>query len=89
MRYILEVNEPGETEVAAAIFESDVPFGAIAVGDLLDTSVWKDSTKPGVLLRVVNINHIIWDFGKGLAHKICIFTKAEENDRHTKLARQQ
>jgi hypothetical protein len=83
MKYILEINEPGETGVAAASFESDSPFGTVSVGDLLNPGNWEGAEHPGYVLRVVNVEHILWDFGKGSgpSHKICVFTEAVPDSR--------
>lgn len=83
--YGLEIYESGSADDVAAYFESDTPFGAISKGDLINPV---DSEGEAVkrILRVVGIEHIVWESkSEGIKHKTCVFTAAEENNRDARM----
>ncbi len=83
--YGLEIYEPGSADDVAAYFESDTPFGAIAKGDLINP-VGSGGEAVKQILRVVGIEHIVWESkGEGIKHKICVFTAAEDNSRDARM----
>ncbi|MDI4657235.1 hypothetical protein [Xanthobacter autotrophicus] len=71
-KYHLEVYEPEDIRTVAFSVESETPFGAIAVGDLL----WHGSLLQSARLEVTKIEHLFWEGGGLNTHKICIQTKA-------------
>lgn len=89
-RYMLEVYEPDSTDDLAANFESDTPFLAIQKGDLLTAfgvNGGKNQYVPEtakLVLRVVAVEHIVWVGEAGPRHKVCVFTRGEENTREAR-----
>lgn len=77
-RYILEVYQPGSMYDALVVVESDMPFMTIQMGDIINPRSFEnvvDFLSPGTVLRVVGVEHVIWE-GQGVAkHKLCVFTK--------------
>jgi hypothetical protein len=82
-RYSLEIYRP--TEGVAAVFESDQPFGTIQRGDLVNVLFTGAEARQDVL-RVVDVEHILWRVGTVIKHKICVFTEAEANSRERRRA---
>lgn len=92
MKYVLEIYPPGGSgrDVAHTI-TSDAPFLPISRGDLLNPQLWPEHAssvlddvraqfRHGVVLRVTGVEHMISEAdGRPMTHKVCIFTKAEEN----------
>jgi hypothetical protein len=77
-QYILEINVPGEKDLVEAVFESDTPFGAITVGDILKPGFLHDAPKSVKDQRVVKVVHILWQNDGPPKHKICIHTEEIE-----------
>ena len=86
MEYILEIYEPESADNVWAMFSSESPFMTISPGDILDPGVWEGSKPPIRLLRIVNVEHLIWDM-EGVKHKILVFTKEVEGTREIRLRR--
>ena len=83
--YGLEIYEPGSADDVVAYFESDNPFGAITKGDLINPLA-TEGEKVKRVLRVVGVEHIIWEVeAEGVKYKTCIFTAAEENNREARM----
>ena len=82
--YFLEIYEPGSAEDVLKTFESNIPFLGIARGDYFSPSWILTDARTG-LLRVVNIEHIIWEVGDRVKHKICVFTEDVENTKEIRL----
>ncbi len=62
-------------------FESDMPFLAISAGDIVNPGLWPGSESPIKVLRVTNVEHIIWTKGDVVKHKLCVFTSEREGTR--------
>lgn len=91
-KYALEFYLPGSrgSDVVCTI-ESDVPFLPLQVGDLVNPRAWTthyhqsinsdQSSKFGVLLRVVGFEHFLFmEEEHGLrGHKIGVFTQAVDD----------
>ena len=73
--YILEIYEPNDTDTVWMVFRSSTPFLALAVGDLVNPSTWPDSEAPMKILRILNLEHIIWEIEGQIKHKICVYTE--------------
>lgn len=75
-RYELEIYAPGDTtgQDVLMTLDSDTPFMAIGVGDLLNPRLWADKSTNGDLLRVVGREHMIWKGEAGTIHRLCLFT---------------
>ena len=71
---------PGAFEDMWVSYKSENPFMAISKGDIINPSVWPDSQSPMEVLRVVNVEHIIWDVPNTnqIKHKICVYTQEVE-----------
>lgn len=76
-RYIIEIYDPRDGDVWVS-FESSTPFGSINQGDILNPGSWSADVKPDLRLRVINIEHLLWQSEKGVAHKVCIYTEIME-----------
>jgi hypothetical protein len=80
MEYMLEIYEPGSEKEVWVHFESSSPFMPIAVGDYLNPYAWDPPPSPLRILRVVRVEHLIWNISV-LSQKILIFTEFEEGTR--------
>lgn len=88
-RYFLEILEPGSTRECWVAFSSNSPFMSIHVGEILDPQIWNPAPDPGVILQVVNVEHVIWQLdGQDARHKIVVYTKAVEDSTETRLSQQ-
>jgi len=78
-KYTIEVYEDNGGDQLAK-WESDAPFGSIAVGDTLDPSSWYIPHKD-CLFRVKTINHMIHhvddDFDIEVVHEIRLYCAKE------------
>ncbi len=78
-RYKLEIYESKSVSRVWMDFDSDLPFQAIHVGDLINTSTWPNATSRQMALRVISVEYVIWADETGLAkHKLCVFTQEVE-----------
>ncbi|MBI5798382.1 MAG: hypothetical protein HZB10_00430 [Candidatus Yonathbacteria bacterium] len=82
--YHLEVYEPGSAEDVLTIFKSINPFMAIKPGDLLGPYVW-GAYPPGAALRIINVEHGVWEVGGKITHKILVFTEEVEGTPELRL----
>lgn len=73
--YHLEIYEPDDSRCVAALYQSDMPFSTLSIGDVIHGgSMNLSNTNKSV--RVKNIQHIFWEIeGSHTAHKICVFTE--------------
>jgi hypothetical protein len=85
--YHLEIYLPGSTQDALVVFFSDNPFLTIQAGDLINPGGWEQAVQVTGLLRVVNVEHIIWTLRNTVKHKVCVFTEETEDTRETRLSR--
>ena len=77
-KYTLEIYEPGSSENAWVVFQSDTPFMSFHAGDLINPQAWGDAAGSFMdMLRVVNVEHIVWQVNENTdaKHKLCIFTE--------------
>jgi hypothetical protein len=70
-KYTLEIYESGSADNVTATFKSDSPFQSVEVGHLMNLTV-----AGGQLLLVTKVEHILWEAGGVVKHKVCVFTKA-------------
>jgi hypothetical protein len=70
---------PGDPRTPLIHFMPDDATFAFNKGDLIHPGWFADLVTKGTVLRIVNIEHIIWaaEPGKpeGMRHKLCIFTE--------------
>lgn len=73
--YHLEIYEPDDNSTVAASYQSDVPFGALHVGEIIHgASMNLGAEKKSV--KITDIQHIFWEIPNShTAHKICVSTK--------------
>ena len=83
-KYMLEIYRPNNADDVWVVFESDTPFMAMSKGDILNPGIWDDSHAPMKVLKIVNVEHAIWDV-TGLKHKIMIYTEEVEGTRELRL----
>jgi len=85
MEYMLEIYEPGSVEDLWVHFKTSSPFMAINVGDLINPGIWEGSQSPMKILRVVNLEHIIWEINSVVKHKLMVFTEEIEGSAKARL----
>jgi hypothetical protein len=79
VQYHLEIYEPGSSDVLT-VFKAEKPFWSIHAGDLINLG--------GKLLKVVSVEHMIWDVEDShIGHKLCVFTEEVEDTENTRLGR--
>ncbi len=84
-RYGLEVYGPGGTDTPWVSFDSDTPFPAIARGDIVNPGVWEGSQSPMKVLRVVQVEHVVWEAAGVAKQKLLVFTEEVEGTRELRL----
>lgn len=73
--YVLEIYEPEDDRTVAGVFDSNTPFMAISKGDYINTSIFPESSFPG-LLQVTSVEHILFEIENShQTHKVCLCTK--------------
>ncbi|MCU0678460.1 MAG: hypothetical protein MUF19_02650 [Candidatus Pacebacteria bacterium] len=88
MRYILEIYFPNSTTDVLVEFESLSPFISMSKGDLLNPAFFSNYTRnPENILRIVNVEHIIWkhEGDEFVSQKTLIFTREEINKSDVRL----
>lgn len=74
----MEVYRPGSTSEVAALYESDQPFSAVSVGNVIKTGSAEEGSQEegGGFLEVVKVGQVLWH-SRGIAkQKILVYTKA-------------
>ncbi|MGA2516891.1 MAG: hypothetical protein ABSG44_10090 [Thermodesulfobacteriota bacterium] len=74
IEYILEIFRPESVDDVWVTFNSSSPFMPISVGDIINPRLWPGSEPPQKVLRVLNVEHIIWELNDTVKHKMLIFT---------------
>ena len=86
-KFTLEIYAPGSTMTTWEVFESDTPFLAINKGDLINPGVWEGSQSPMKILRVVNLEHIIWkSINSKAKHKLLVYTEEIEGTEENRIS---
>lgn len=88
MSYILELYSPGSGYDVCVSYETSTPFLTIQAGDIINPRVWEGVGTPGNVLRVVNIEHVIWEGDGRIKHKLCIFTEEVKDTEQVRFDRQ-
>lgn len=82
VRYHVEVYEPGSADDLWVYFKTTKPLFSIHKGDIINPGMWPNSKAPMKVLRVVAVEHIIWEIENShIAHKLCVFTEEVEGTR--------
>lgn len=71
--YFLEITHD---EDSLATFQGSTPFMAIAVGDLLRSASFMPDARPALRLRVIRVEHEIWESSTGISDKLYIYVEA-------------
>lgn len=74
-RYILEIYDEGSTDTVAARFEGSSPFMSLSKGDLINSRSWPDSSTTHIL-KVLAVEHLIWQLNGVITHHKMVFTEA-------------
>jgi hypothetical protein len=85
-KYILEIYEPNSVHDLWVVFESLTPFLAISKGDLMNPSIWPGSQAPMKILRVVEVEHIIWENENEIKHKLMVYTEEVDVAKEPRLS---
>jgi hypothetical protein len=83
--YILEVYEPGSADTVWNVFHSASPFMTISAGDILNPGLWEGSNSPMKVLRVVSVEHTVWEIEGQVKHKVMIYTEDVEGTPELRL----
>lgn len=78
-KYMLTIFAPGNSYDGQISLESDEPFPAIHVGDLLNTRNWYNPDEQGRLYRAVNVEHVITCVTDNTYFAVNIYTEAVED----------
>ncbi len=81
----IEIYEPNTTSDVLFTAESDQPFSSISKGDLINPRLFPNFDYNGQILKVRNIEHMVWETAGVVKHKICIFTEPVEDSPETRL----
>jgi len=84
--FSLEVYYPGSMEHAWVYFKSSTPFMPINVGEIVNPGIWEDSQSPMKVLRVVNVEHIIWETSNRIKQKVMVFTEEVEGTEELRIS---
>lgn len=89
LNYHLEIYMPESTNDVSVVFDSDIPFPPLAVGDIINPFAWPDHGGIVGLFRVVRVEHLFWAAswhdGVEAKHKVMVFTEEVEDDRELRL----
>ena len=75
LKYVLEIYKPMDVDNLWVRFESPFPFMAIHVGDVINPGLWEGSETPQKMLRVLHVEHSIFEIGNRITHQTMIFTE--------------
>lgn len=87
IQYELEIYEPNSADDVWAVFDSSTPFMTISKGDILNPGTWPNTQSPMKVLRVINVEHLIWESGVKVTQKLLVFTEEVAGTRELRLAR--
>lgn len=86
--YTLEIYEPESADDVWVTFSSSEPFLAIGANDIINPGLWHNSQAPMKVLRVTNLEHLIWETEAQVKHKLLVFTEEVEGTRELRLTRE-
>ena len=80
--YLLEVYPPEDVDEPLCMIQSSMPFGSIHQGDFIEPLPWlKQAPELKGLLEVLTVDHLIFESGNELHHKVMVYTKAVDKSR--------
>ena len=85
IEYELEIYEPKSADDCWVTFSSTSPFPSINKGDIVNPSLWSNSQSPMKVLRVINVEHLIWEINAQIRHKLMVFTEEVDGTRELRL----
>lgn len=74
-KYTYEIYIPGSTDDVWVVFYSDTPFIPLHRGDLLNPGLWEGSQSPMKILRVLNVEHLLWESDSIVKQKVMIYSE--------------
>jgi hypothetical protein len=75
--YMLEIYEPGSGEAVLQSFSATSPFASFHTGDTINVQMAREGGAPGdPPLRVTRVEHLLWEAGGQVKHKLMVFTDA-------------
>lgn len=81
-RYTLHIYAPDSDDEVWMRFGSDSPFLALSKGDLINPAIWPDTERRVLaeqnMLRVVDVEHIIWEAEEQIKHAVLVYTEEIE-----------
>ena len=78
--YVLEIYAPDDTTEVVGRFEASSPFASISVGELIQPAHFERIPKEGHVLKVVGVEHGLWELKEHLTHQVMVFTTNVEDD---------
>lgn len=75
VRYVLEIYEPMRVDELWMRFESPSPFMAIQAGQVINPGLWPGSKAPQKMLRVLHVEHTIFEIENRITHQTMVFTE--------------
>lgn len=85
--YSIEIYEPESGDNCWVAFSSSSPFMGISVGDIVNPVTWEGSQSPMKVLRVINVEHMIWETDTKVKHKVMVYTEEVEGTEELRLTR--
>jgi hypothetical protein len=85
VEYHLEIYLPGSADDVWVSFQALQPFMAFSKGDILNPGLWTGSKAPMRVLRILNVEHIVWEASGHISHKVMLFTEEVEGTRELRL----
>lgn len=80
MKYELEIYEPNSKLDTLQNFISNSPFMPVSKGEILNPAFFSGySNNPGKILRVTQVEHIIFEAHSDVVQKILVFTEEIDN----------
>ncbi len=78
--YMLEIYMPKSCDDVWVSFDSDYPLPSIHPGDLLNPYAWETPpVSSEFILRVTNVEHLIWKHNDQMRYKLMVFTEDVAN----------
>ena len=86
VEHILEIYRPGSTDDVWMTFTSQDSFAAPRVGEILNPGLWPDSQSPMKVLRVVAVEHLIWETDGATKQKVMVFSQEVDGTAELRLS---
>lgn len=80
IEYSLEIYEPGSRKDVWQSFSSSSPIMIMRVGDTIDPYTWPQARFGNKRIRVVAVEHLIWETAELLKQKAMLYTELAVNN---------